>query len=83
MMQQRRNEISQGKPKGRGWRRNVFAELNLSEEQKTRLREIRKSTRQKMEAVLTPAQKEQLQEMKRNRREMRRQRRNNSGNNIL
>ncbi|WP_353932025.1 P pilus assembly/Cpx signaling pathway, periplasmic inhibitor/zinc-resistance associated protein [Okeanomitos corallinicola TIOX110] len=74
MMQERRNEVSQGRK--RGWKKNAFAELNLTEAQKTKMQEIKESSKQQMEAVLTPAQLKQLQEMKQNR-ELRRQQRNN------
>ncbi|MEA5574861.1 P pilus assembly/Cpx signaling pathway, periplasmic inhibitor/zinc-resistance associated protein [Anabaena sp. UHCC 0451] len=65
-MQERRNQRSQGEGrsegKGRG-KREPFASLNLTEAQKTRIQEIRKSSKQQMEAVLTPAQREQLKKM--------------------
>lgn len=65
-MQERRNQRSQGEGrsegKGRG-KREPFASLNLTEAQKTRMQEIRKSSKQQMEAVLTPAQREQLKKM--------------------
>ncbi|MBD2345337.1 Spy/CpxP family protein refolding chaperone [Anabaena subtropica] len=54
-----------------------FAELNLTEEQKTRMRTIRQTSQQQIEAVLTPEQRTKLQEMKANRRQRWQQRRNN------
>jgi Spy/CpxP family protein refolding chaperone len=80
IMQERRNQVSQGegRGKGRGWKKNAMEELNLTDAQKDQLRDIQESTKQKMEAVLTPAQKQQLQEMKQNREMRRQQRRNNN-----
>ncbi|GAB1544506.1 hypothetical protein NUACC21_71820 [Scytonema sp. NUACC21] len=43
-----------------GWKRAISS-LNLSEQQKTQLREIMRSQKTKMEAVLTEEQKAQLQ----------------------
>lgn len=54
-----------------------FAELNLTEEQKTRMRTIRQTSQQQIEAVLTPEQRTKLQEMKANRRQRWQERRNN------
>jgi protein CpxP len=45
-------------------RKGPFADLNLSADQKTRIQAIRQAARQRMEAVLTPEQRQQLNEMK-------------------
>jgi len=47
-----------GKMGGRGAK---WQELNLTEQQKAQMREIRQSTRQKMDAVFTAEQRQQLQ----------------------
>ncbi len=44
--------------------KNGLRNLNLSDEQRTQVREIMRSSKEKMEAVLTPEQKEQLRQMK-------------------
>jgi Spy/CpxP family protein refolding chaperone len=62
-MQQMRNDRSQRRERGEWKKNNSFAALNLTEEQKTRMREIKESSKQQMEAVLTPAQREQLKQM--------------------
>lgn len=81
-MQERRNQRSQGEGrmegKGRGKKNNAFASLNLTEAQKTRMREIKESSKQQMEAVLTPAQQEQLKQMQENWKSRSQQRNSNS-----
>lgn len=52
----------------RGNRRDVWASLNLTQEQKNKIKEIRQSTKQQMQAVLTPEQQAKLQQMRQNRR---------------
>ncbi len=56
---------------GRGTRRGQgrqwgWAKLNLTEQQKTQMRQIRESSQQQMLAVLTPEQRQQMQEMRQN-----------------
>ncbi|QYX29949.1 Spy/CpxP family protein refolding chaperone [Sphaerospermopsis torques-reginae] len=81
-MQERINQRSQGEGRmegrGRGKKNNPFAALNLTEAQKTRMREIKESSKQQMEAVLTPAQREQLKQMQENRKSRRQQRNSTS-----
>ncbi len=81
-MQERINQRSQGEGRmegrGRGKKNNPFAALNLTEAQKTRMREIKESSKQQMEAVLTPAQQEQLKQMQENRKSRRQQRNSTS-----
>ncbi|MBD2596362.1 P pilus assembly/Cpx signaling pathway, periplasmic inhibitor/zinc-resistance associated protein [Nostoc spongiaeforme FACHB-130] len=52
-----------------------FADLNLTEAQKTQIRQIRESSKQQIEAVLTPEQKTKLQQLRQNGKERRQQRR--------
>ncbi|KAF3883910.1 MULTISPECIES: Spy/CpxP family protein refolding chaperone [Nostocales] len=51
-----------------GWR-SVMNSLNLSDEQKTQIREVKRAQRTKMEAILTDEQKAQLDEYKKQRRD--------------
>jgi periplasmic protein CpxP/Spy len=44
--------------------KNGLRNLNLSDEQRTQVREIMRSSKEKMEGVLTDEQKEQLRQMK-------------------
>lgn len=53
----------------RGW-----ANLNLTEQQKTQMRQVKESSQQQMQAVLTPEQRQQMQEMRQNMRSRRQQR---------
>jgi len=46
-----------GQREGRG---NKFEQLNLTDAQKAQIQQIKQSTRQQMDAVFTPEQKEQL-----------------------
>ncbi len=50
-----------------------FASLNLSNDQKSQLREIRKQTHQQMENILTAEQKTQIQQIKQQNRQQTRQ----------
>ncbi|WP_026104352.1 hypothetical protein [Anabaena sp. PCC 7108] len=60
-----------GERKGR---KDPFATLNLTETQKAKIGEIKKSSKQKIQAVLTPAQREQLKQNWQNRQSRRQQR---------
>ncbi|MBU7583590.1 MAG: P pilus assembly/Cpx signaling pathway, periplasmic inhibitor/zinc-resistance associated protein [Nostoc sp. TH1S01] len=51
-----------------------FADLNLTEAQKAQIRQIRESSKQQIEAVLTPEQKTKLQQLHQNRQQRREQR---------
>ncbi|MEA5507818.1 P pilus assembly/Cpx signaling pathway, periplasmic inhibitor/zinc-resistance associated protein [Halotia wernerae UHCC 0503] len=55
--------------KGKGW-----AELNLTEAQKTQMRQIRESSKQQMQALLTPEQQAKLKQFQENMRQRRQQR---------
>ncbi|MBE9037584.1 Spy/CpxP family protein refolding chaperone [aff. Roholtiella sp. LEGE 12411] len=54
--------------------RNKFADLNLTEQQKTQMRQIWESSKQQMQAVLTPEQQAKLKQLQENRRQRREQR---------
>ena len=55
----------QARPEGQTReRRGPFANLNLSADQQTRIREIKQASRQQMEAVLTEEQRQKLNELK-------------------
>ncbi|MEH1852842.1 MAG: P pilus assembly/Cpx signaling pathway, periplasmic inhibitor/zinc-resistance associated protein [Nostoc sp.] len=45
----------------------IFAKLNLSQAQKDQIKALKKSERQKIKAVLTPAQQQQIQQFRQNR----------------
>ncbi|MGH1393838.1 MAG: Spy/CpxP family protein refolding chaperone [Trichormus sp.] len=76
--QERRGQRQAGERPQAGQRRGKkMADLNLTDDQKARMRAIRENTKQQIEAVLTPEQRAKLQEMKANRRERWQQRNNN------
>ncbi|MBW4569002.1 MAG: P pilus assembly/Cpx signaling pathway, periplasmic inhibitor/zinc-resistance associated protein [Tolypothrix carrinoi HA7290-LM1] len=57
-------KISQTPTQVKPARNGPFERLGLSEEQKTKIKEIRRNSRAQMEAILTPEQKQQLQAAK-------------------
>jgi periplasmic protein CpxP/Spy len=71
-MEARRNQSPQQRGERKG-KKEPFASLNLTEAQKTRISEIKKSSKQKMQAVLTPTQREQLKQSWENRKSRRQQ----------
>lgn len=77
--QARQAQRQQGQRPQAGEGRKIMAELNLTDAQKTRIRSIRESTKQQIEAILTPEQRAKLQELEANARQRWQQRRNNSG----
>ncbi len=58
-------------------RRGMKEALNLTEEQKTRMRELKQSAKERISAVLTAEQRQQLQERQQMRRQRWQQRQNN------
>jgi len=60
---------------GRGSRRNPFADLNLTDSQRQQIRTIMENARMQSEAVLTPEQRQQLENLRPNRGDRRRARR--------
>lgn len=64
--QQRQNQPEQGQRPKRG-----FASLNLTEEQKTRMREIKESEKNQIKGILTTEQRQQLEQFEQNRRSRR------------
>ncbi|WP_138500782.1 Spy/CpxP family protein refolding chaperone [Nostoc sp. PA-18-2419] len=56
----------------RGGRKN-FADLNLTEAQKTQMRQIRESEKQQIQAVLTPEQQQKLEQFHQNFKQRRQQ----------
>lgn len=58
---------------GRGKKGNIFASLNLTETQKNQIKQIRESSKQQMQAVLTPEQQAQMKQMRENMRSRRQQ----------
>jgi len=57
LMQNRQGQNRQG-------RQNVMAQLNLSEAQKTKIKEIMQAQKARMDNVFTPEQKQQMQQMR-------------------
>jgi Spy/CpxP family protein refolding chaperone len=57
----------------RGKKGNIFASLNLTETQKNQIKQIRESSKQQMQAVLTPEQQAQMKQMRENMRSRRQQ----------
>ena len=51
---------------GQRQRKDNFAELNLTEAQKTQMRQIRESEKQQIQAVLTPEQRQKLKQFRKN-----------------
>lgn len=49
-----------------GRRKGDFADLNLSEIQKTQIRQIRESEKQQIQAVLTPEQRQKIEQFRQN-----------------
>ncbi len=60
---QRQAGQGQRQPGERRGSRNKFAELNLTEQQKTQMRQIRESSKQQIQAVLTPEQQAKLKQL--------------------
>jgi periplasmic protein CpxP/Spy len=59
-------------PRGQGERpKKGLASLNLTEDQKTKMREIRKSEKNQIQAILTPQQQQQFKEFQDNMRSRR------------
>lgn len=54
-------QAGQGQRGPKGW-----ANLNLTEQQKTQMRQIRESSKEQMLAILTPEQRQQMEEMRQN-----------------
>ena len=54
-------------------RRSVMASLNLSDEQKAKIKDIKQAQKRRFEAVLTANQKQQLEQMRQQRKQQRQQ----------
>jgi protein CpxP len=65
---QTQRQAGQGQRQARQGQRpqKGFANLNLTEQQKTQMRQIHQTSREQMLAVLTPQQRQQLEEMRQN-----------------
>jgi Spy/CpxP family protein refolding chaperone len=71
---QRQQRQGQGeRQEGRGKKGNIFASLNLTETQKNQIKQIRESSKQQRQAVLTPEQQAQMKQMRENMRSRRQQ----------
>jgi Spy/CpxP family protein refolding chaperone len=58
-------------------RQNLWASLNLTDDQKAKIKAIKEAQKNRMQAILTPAQQQQLQQMQ----QQRQQRQNNQQSN--
>ncbi|HEY9673367.1 MAG TPA: hypothetical protein V6D11_18130 [Waterburya sp.] len=77
LMQNRRGQNRQGQNQqgqNRQARRNVMAELNLTDDQKAKIKQIMEQQKARMQAVLTAEQQQQLQQMRQNWQQQRQQR---------
>lgn len=70
---QQREQLQAAMQDSRPNKRQAFAALNLTPEQKTQMREIRQSAKSQYEAVLTPEQRQQLQQSRQTWRQYRNQ----------
>ncbi|MBE9051383.1 P pilus assembly/Cpx signaling pathway, periplasmic inhibitor/zinc-resistance associated protein [Nostocales cyanobacterium LEGE 11386] len=66
---QAQRQGNQGQRPQKGW-----TDLNLTEQQKTQMRQIRESSKQQMLAILTPEQRQKVEQMQQNMRSRRQQR---------
>ncbi len=77
LMQNRRGQSRQGQNQqgqNRQARRNVMAELNLTDDQKAKIKQIMEQQKARMQQVLTPEQQQQLEQMRQNWQQRRQQR---------
>lgn len=74
-LQSLRQNRQQGATRAQGQRgrRGIFSSLNLSDDQKRQLRDVMQDSKSRMEAVLTPQQREQMERNTQNRRARRQQ----------
>ena len=79
-MAQRQAEYQAQRQQGQGQRQerrekrgNIFASLNLTQAQKDQMKQIRESSKQQIQAVLTPQQQAQMKQMRENMRSRRQQ----------
>ena len=70
---QQREQFQAAMQDSRPNKRQAFAALNLTPEQKAQMRQIRQSAKSQFEAVLTPEQRQQLQQSRQTWRQYRRQ----------
>ncbi|NDJ24561.1 P pilus assembly/Cpx signaling pathway, periplasmic inhibitor/zinc-resistance associated protein [Nostoc sp. B(2019)] len=66
---QAQRQAGQGQRQAGQRSRNKFAELNLTEQQKTQMRQVWESSKQQMQAVLTPEQQAKLKQLQESRRQ--------------
>ncbi|MBD2277275.1 MAG: P pilus assembly/Cpx signaling pathway, periplasmic inhibitor/zinc-resistance associated protein [Nostocales cyanobacterium LacPavin_0920_SED1_MAG_38_18] len=68
-----RQQGQEQRREGRGKKGDIFASLGLTAEQKAKMKEIKESSKQQMDAVLTPEQRSQIKQMRENMRSRRQQ----------
>jgi protein CpxP len=74
---QQREQLEAAKLDGIQLRRNTLRSLNLTEEQKNEMRQIKESTQAQINTILTPEQQQQLEQLRQNKRQRLRQRNGN------
>lgn len=79
MMQERQQNRQAGQQAGKG-RQNRWASLNLTEDQKAKIKAIKEAQKPKMQAVFTPSQQQQIQQMRAQWQQMRQQRQQQNNN---
>ncbi len=72
-MAERKAQHQAQRQEGRGKKGNIFTSLNLTETQKNQIKQIRESSKQQRQAVLTPEQQAQMKQMRENMRSRRQQ----------
>ncbi|WGV26237.1 Spy/CpxP family protein refolding chaperone [Halotia branconii] len=70
---QAQRQAGQGQRQANRGQRKGWVELNLTEAQKTQMRQIRESSKQQMQAILTPEQQAKLKQFQENMRQRRQQ----------
>lgn len=79
MMQERQSRIRQGGQAFQG-RQNRWTSLNLTDDQKAKIKAIKDAQKPKMIAVFTPEQQQQIQQMRQEWQQMRQQRQQQNTN---
>jgi Spy/CpxP family protein refolding chaperone len=71
--QAQRQQGQEQRQQGRGKKGDIFASLNLTQAQKDQIKQIKESSKQQMQAVLTPEQQAQMKQIRENMRSRRQQ----------
>jgi protein CpxP len=74
---EQRQQLEAAKQSGQKWQRGMLRSLNLTEAQQNQIRQIKESKKAQIDAVLTPEQKQQLEQFRQNKLQRRQQRNGN------